>query len=202
MMQLDSPIDQAVPLALVNLLDPELESSSCPRRARWQIDLLLLALEALDLAGSETMLAAVQHLELQALIPNRVALWRLRCTNPFRRFSQRQPLSLEAAKALVAIACFIARRQTVSLRQLLIISGQLQTQQLSPESSLQLGDYLDRFRRHFRSRMNLKRAGMAIYTDNERLNELGLRLLGQLLLCTGTVGMERLWYSLFDGEVA
>lgn len=201
-MQLDSPTDQAVPLALVNLPDPEIEANICSRRARWQIDLLLLALEALDLGGSEAMLAAVQQLQLQSLIPNRVVLWRLRCTNPFRRFTQRRPLSLEEAKALVAIVCFLARRQTVSLRQLLITYGQLQTEQLSPESYLQLGDYLERFRRNFRSRMNLKRSGLAIYSDNEKLNELGLKLLGQLLLCTGTAGMERLWFSLFDGEVS
>jgi hypothetical protein len=200
-MQLDSSVEKSVPLALANLADPELVASGCPRRARWQIDLLLLAIEALDLGSSEAMIAVTEELELQALIPNRVALWRLRCTNPFRRFSQRQTLTLEEAKSLVAIACVLARRQMVGIRELLIIHEQVQAQNLNPEDSLQLAEYLDRFRRHFRSRMNLRRSGLVVYTANDKLNDLALKLLGQLLFCTGTAGMQRLWTSLFDGEV-
>jgi hypothetical protein len=170
-MQVNSPIDQSVPLVLANLPDPEILGEGCPRRARFQIDLILLAIEALDLQGSEAMLAAIPELQLQELIKNRVALWRLRSTNPFRRFSQRRPLILEEAKALVAIACFLARRQTVVIRQLLLAYDQLNVQQLSPEHHFRLAHYLERFRSHFRSRMNLRRTGIAAYSSNDKLNE-------------------------------
>uniref|UniRef100_B8HS81 DUF3038 domain-containing protein n=1 Tax=Cyanothece sp. (strain PCC 7425 / ATCC 29141) TaxID=395961 RepID=B8HS81_CYAP4 len=203
-MQVDSPIAPVVPPALVNLPDPELVSpSGCPRRTRWQIDLILLALEALDLGGSEAMLALAKELQVQHLIPNRVVLWRLRCTNPFRRFSlgQRRSLSLEELKALVAIGCTLARRQTVLIRQLLMEYQQLKQQELPLDNSPHLSYYLERFRSHFRSRMNYKRTAIAAYKDPEKLNALGLHLLEQLLFCTGTAGTERLWVSLFDGEV-
>ena len=50
--------------------------------------------------------------------------------------------------------------------------------------------------------MNPRRAKVALYLDSEhKLNELALILLKQLLFCTGTSGMQRLWVSLFDGEV-
>jgi hypothetical protein len=49
--------------------------------------------------------------------------------------------------------------------------------------------------------MNPRRAGVAIYNTNEKLNDLAMELLGELLFCTGTAGMQRLWFSLFDGEV-
>lgn len=50
--------------------------------------------------------------------------------------------------------------------------------------------------------MNPKRAVVASYTaDDQKLNDLAIRLLGQLLFCTGIFGMQRLWASLFDGEV-
>jgi hypothetical protein len=49
--------------------------------------------------------------------------------------------------------------------------------------------------------MNLKRSALAAYTSNDQLNELALHLLGQLLFCTGTAGSQRIWASLFDGEV-
>lgn len=200
-MQVESPTESSPPLALTSLPDQELPGEGCPRRTRWEIDLLLIALESLDLDGAESMLMACQELQLQAVIPHRVLLWRLRCTNPFRRQSYREPLSLEQAKALVTIACHLARRQTATIRQLLLVYDQLKAQQLAPESQISLGDYLERFRRHFRSRMNLKRSALAAYSSNDELNELALHLLGQLLFCTGTAGSQRIWASLFDGEV-
>jgi hypothetical protein len=162
---------------------------------------MLLAIEALDLGGSEAILSLVKELELQGIIQNRVALWRLRSTNPLRRYSQRQPLSLVEAKALVAIACHLARRLTVVIRQLLLAYQQLTEKQLSVEHHFRLYDYLERFRAHFRARMNPRRAGVLAYSSDEKLNELALSLLGKLLFCTGTFCMQRFWISLFDGEV-
>lgn len=199
-MQLNSPPTQSMPFILDSLPNPPLPEDECPRRAKVQIDLILLAIEALDLGGSEAILAASQELELQGIIQNRVTLWRLRSTNPLRRYAQRRPLTLTEAKALVAIACFLARRLTVLLRQLLLASQQLTDKGLSFEHHFRLSEYLERFRAHFRSRMNPRRTTVAAYTD-EKLNELALNLLGQLLFCTGTSGMQRFWISLFDGEV-
>jgi hypothetical protein len=191
----------STPLILENLPDPALSADVCPRRARLEIDLMLLAIEALDLGGSEAILALARELELQDIIKNRVALWRLRSTNPLRRYSQRQPLTVVEAKALVAIACHLARRLTVVIRQLLLAYQQLTEKQLSVEHHFRLYDYLERFRAHFRARMNPRRAGVLAYSSDEKLNELALDLLGKLLICTGTFGMQRFWISLFDGEV-
>lgn len=188
---------------LTSLPDPAVQAQVCPRRSRIQLDLILLALEALDLNAAETMLATVQTLQLQAVIQHRVALWRFRNTNPLRRSSQRQrQLSVEQAKALTAIACNLARRQTATIRQLMLAQEQLQAQQLSPDHHAQLSHYLERFRNHFRSRMNPNRTAVAVYDTPDKLNELALSLLGKVLFCTGTAGTQRLWSSLFDGEVA
>lgn len=201
-MQTNSPPLNTPPLILENLVNPPLNSPECPRRTRWHLDLILLALEALDLGGSEAMLAASKSLQLQEIIQNRVTLWRLRSTNPFRRAHMRRSLSLEEAKALVAIAATLARKRTVLIRQLLVAYDQLQERHLCVEHHFRLSEYLDRFRAHFRSRMNLQRSALAKYQDDPTLNELGISLLSQLLFCTGTKGMQRLWISLFDGEVA
>lgn len=201
-MQLNSPPAPTTPLILDSLPDPPVLEGVCPRRTRLQIDLLLLAIEALDLGGSEAILSIATDLELRSVIKNRVGLWRLRSTNPFRRYSQRRPLSLLEAKALVVIACYLSRRLTVVIRQLLLAYQQLNDKQLSPDHHFRLAEYLERFRAHFRSRMNPRRAGVMAYSSDEKLNELALELLGQLLFCTGTSGMQRLWISLFDGEVS
>lgn len=201
-MQLNSPSAQSTPLILESLPSPSIADEVCPRRARLEIDLMLLAIEALDLSGSEAILVVANELELQSIIKNRVSLWRLRSTNPLRRYSQRRPLTLTEAKALVLVGCYLARRLTVLLRQLLLAYQQLNDKQLSMEHHFRLNEYLERFRAHFRSRMNPKRAIVAAYNSDEKLDELALNLLTQLLFCTGTHGMQRFWASLFDGEVA
>jgi len=196
------PNQQIKPLILDNLPDPPGDwHKGCPRRARLEIDLMLLAIEALDLGGSEAILRLAKDLGLQDMIKNRVVLWRMRSTNPLRRYSQRRPLSLLEAKALVSIVCFLSRRLTALIRQLLMDYQQLNAKQIPVEHHLLLAKYLERFRVHFRSRMNPKRSAVLAYNSNDNLNQLALELLNKLLLCTGTAGIQRLWISLFDGEV-
>lgn len=201
-MPTNSPPAQSNPLILDRLTDPLIPNQGCPPRTRQQIDLILLAIEALELGGSETMLFAAHELELQDIIKNRVVLWRLRCTNPLRRSHTRRPMEIAEAKALVIIAAHMARRMTVLIRQMLLAYQQLSEKQLPLENHFRLSEYLERFRAHFRSRMNPRRAKVAIYNSDEKLNELAISLLSQLLFCTGTSGMQRFWTSLFDGEVA
>ncbi len=198
---LDSSAVQSNPMILDSLPNPPIEERACPNRTRWQIDLILLAIEALELGGSEAILAVADELQLQGVIKNRVNLWRLRSTNPWRRSHTRRPLNMIEAKALVVIAYYLARRLTVVIRQLLLAYQQMSDKQIPLEQNLRLSNYLERFRAHFRSRMNPRRSGVVAYTSNEKLDELALQLLGQLLFCTGTAGMQRFWISLFDGEV-
>jgi len=98
-MPTNSPDAPSHPVILDNLPDPGISDRGCPSRSRQQIDLILLAIEALELGGSEAMLLVAKQLELQDIINNRVVLWRLRCTNPLRRSHTRRPLNLEEAKA-------------------------------------------------------------------------------------------------------
>ncbi|MCM0591592.1 MAG: DUF3038 domain-containing protein [Gloeotrichia echinulata IR180] len=198
---LNSPTPQSLPMILDTLPDPAIEGQGCPRRTRLQIDLILLAIEALELGGSEAILAFAEELDLKGIIKDRVNLWRMRSSNPLRRAHMRRPLSIMEAKALVVIACYIARRLTVVIRQLLMIYQQMDEKQIPLEQNLRLSNYLERFRVHFKSRMNSRRSGVLALNSDEKLDELAIHLLGELLFCTGTAGMQRFWISLFDGEV-
>ncbi|OKH15249.1 hypothetical protein NIES208_12690 [[Limnothrix rosea] IAM M-220] len=191
------------PYLLRNLPDILPEGKAFPRRAQQQIDLLLLALEALELGGSELMLASAKRLELDSIITNRVALWRLRCSNPWRRSHTHRDLTPTQAKALVLIVGDRAKQLTALLRQLLLAEQQVRSRQLPFDSHFRLSEYLERFRAHFKSRMNSRRVRVMLYNQSKQdLNELALDLLQKLLFCTGTVGTQRLWVSLFDGEVS
>lgn len=193
---------QAKPAILNTLPDIPIPSGNCSPHTQQQIDLLLLAIEALELGASEHMLATIKQLELEEFIKGRVALWRLRCSNPWRRSFTRDFLSLDQAKAFIIIAGERAKRSMVVIRQLLLAEQQMREKRLPLENHFRLSEYLERFRAHFRSRMNPRRTKVAAYIASEsELNELALSLLRKLLFCTGTKGMERVWFSLFDGEI-
>ena len=188
---------------LHNLPDIPIPARGCSPHTQQQIDLLLLALEALELGASEQMLALAKQLKIDGIIKHRVNLWRLRCSNPWRRSYTRDFLSLDQAKALVIIASYRAKELMVGIRQLLLAEQQMREKQLPIENHFYLSVYFERFRAHFYSRMNSRRAKVSAYlASEEQLNELALSLLNKLLFCTGTRGMERVWFSLFDGEVA
>ncbi|MBE9044626.1 DUF3038 domain-containing protein [Pleurocapsales cyanobacterium LEGE 10410] len=196
-----SPVDS--PASILNTLpDISIPAKGCSPRTQQQIDLLLLALEALELGASEQMLAIARQLGVDEIVKNRVNLWRLRCSNPWRRSYTRDYLSLDQAKALVIIAAYRARDLMVIIRQLLLAEQQMREKNFPLDNHFRLSEYLERFRAHFRSRMNSRRAKVSAYiASEEQLNELALSLLDKLLFCTGTRGMQRVWFSLFDGEV-
>ena len=194
---------QTKPAILENLPDISPSVTRCSTHSQQQIDLLLLAIEALELGASEKMLATVKQLELDKIIPSRVFLWHLRCSNPWRRSYTRELLSLDQAKVLVILITSRAKQLTVLIRQLLLAEQQMRKKNFPLDNHFQLSVYLERFRAHFRSRMNSRRTKVSLYlASEEELNELALSLLNKLLFCTGTKGMERLWFSLFDGEIS
>lgn len=190
-------------LILKTLPDFSLSSQRCATQLQQQVDLILLAIEALEVGAAEKMLESAETLGLQHLIPNSLILWRLRCTNPWRRSYNRTPLQLDQAKALVAIAHHQAKPLTVLIRQLLLAEQQMRAKSLPVGANFALSNYLDQFRSHFSSRMNPRRAKVSVLLASETaMDDFALALLNQLLFCTGTIGMQRLWISLFDGEVA
>ena len=187
--------------ALESLPNPAITGDVCPRRAKMELDLMLLAIEAIESGSSEEMLQLAKELDLDSIIKNRIVFWRMRSTNPMRRAHTRRPLTIREAKALTAVGCRLASRLAVTIRQLLQANQQLSEKQIPPEYNFRLSEYLERFRAHFRSRMNPRRAKVSAYQDDDQLNQLGVSLLSKLLFCTGTLGTQRFWMSLFDGEV-
>ena len=139
LMPSETSLIESNPLILDSLPDLSPNDGGCPRRARLQIDLMLLAIEALYLGGAEEMLAVSKELELESIIKNRVAFWLMRNTNPLRRYTQRRSLTVVEAKALVAIACNMARKLTATIRQLLQDSQQLRSRNIPLNQNLPAG---------------------------------------------------------------
>jgi hypothetical protein len=190
------------PAILSILPDFPISGPRCALHLQQHIDLMLLALESLEVGAGEAMLALSKELGLDPIIKNRIVFWRLRCTNPWRVSYRLDNLTLDQAKALVIIASYRAKPLAETIRPLLLARQQMEAKDLPVDNNFRLSEYLERFRANFRSRMNARRAKVSVYLASEdELDALALSLLDRLLFCTGTAGMQRFWISLFDGEI-
>lgn len=159
-----------------------------------QLDLVLLALEALAGIGSEAILAAASQLNLESMVQDRVALWRLRQSNPLRKGQGgRKKLDVEEARSLVLIICHLAKQHQELIRRAVALLEQLTEEKREPSQAALLGDYIDTFTNTYSDRMD----------DGEEespsvLAHLALKLLVDLLFYSAPGGHRRLWLALLE----
>lgn len=159
-----------------------------------QLNLVLLALESLADIGSEAMLKAAVELNLESIVADRVALWRLRQSSPLRKSQGgRKKLDVEEARSLVLISCLIAKQHQELIRRAVSLLEQMTEQNRPPHQAALLGDYLDTFCNTYQERME---DGESVPT--EVLTNLALKLLIDLLFYSGPGGHRRLWLALID----
>lgn len=159
-----------------------------------QLDLVLLALETLTGVGSEAMLSAASNLNLESKVPDRVALWRLRQSNPLRKGQGgRKKLDVEEARSLVLIICYLAQQHQELIRRAVGLLEQMAGKNREPHQAALLGDYIDAFCNTYQERME---EDEQISTD--LLTHLALKLLVDLLFYSAPGGHRRLWLALID----
>ncbi|MGF1568418.1 MAG: DUF3038 domain-containing protein [Nodosilinea sp.] len=163
------------------------------RSIKAQLDLVLLALEALVGLGSDAMLAAAEALHLSELLSDRVNLWRLRQASPLRKGQGRKKLDVDEARALVLISCHLAAAHRTTIRQAVALLEQALEQGRPPHRVAQLGNYLDDFSNAYQERM----ADDPVANPDD-LNDLALKLLIDMLFYSGPEGTRKLWLALMD----
>lgn len=157
------------------------------------LDLVLLALEALAGISSEAMLQAATQLNLESKVPDRVALWRLRQSNPLRKGEGgRKKLDVEEARSLVLICCYLAKQHQELIRRAVALLEQLAQNNEAPHKAALLGDYIDAFTNIYQERMEDEQV------STETLTQLALKLLIDLLFYSGPSGHRRFWLALID----
>jgi len=177
----------------------DLTQLSAPNTVQWdniktQLDLTLLALETLTGIGSEAMLSAAIILNLESKVPDRVALWRLRQSNPLRKSTGgRKKLDVEEARSLVLITCYLAKEDQELIRRAVGLLEQMAETNREPHQTALLGDYIDAFCNTYQERME---SDEQISTDV--LSHLALKLLVDLLFYSSPGGHRRLWLALID----
>ncbi|ELS01230.1 Protein of unknown function (DUF3038) [Xenococcus sp. PCC 7305] len=158
------------------------------------LDLVILALEAIANITSDSILNAAQKLDLESIISDRVALWRLRQSNPLRNSSGgRKKLDVEEARSLVLIICYLAQQEQELLRRAVSLLEQIASQNKPPHQTALLGDYLDKFINLYQERMELQQE-----ITPEKLSNLALKLLVDLLFYSGNNGHRLLWLAILN----
>ncbi|MGK7899015.1 MAG: DUF3038 domain-containing protein [Xenococcus sp. (in: cyanobacteria)] len=158
------------------------------------LDLVILALEAIANITSDSILNAAQKLDLESIISDRVALWRLRQSNPLRNSSGgRKKLDVEEARSLVLIICYLAKQEQELLRRAVGLLEEITSQNKPPHQTALLGDYLDKFINLYQERMEIQ----AEITP-DKLSNLGLKLLIDLLFYSGNNGHRLLWLAILN----
>jgi len=158
-----------------------------------QLDLVLLALEAIAGIGSEAMLQAARELGVEDLVSDRVSLWRLRQSNPLRKGSGgRKKLDVEEARSLVLVSCHLAQAHQRKIRQAVESLERVTAAGQMPHRTPILGDYLDRFTNIYLDRMDDQQ------TSTDAMTRLAFKLLIDLLFYGGYQGSQRLWILLLD----
>lgn len=163
-----------------------------PRRGLERLDLLLLCAEALDLNGGEAMVWLSEEMGLTPLFPNRVELWKRRCSNPLRRTTRRELPSEAEADGLIRILNALADRLYPMLRSLL---SSAEPPQLSEQ---RWALFRSRLQELLRERFNPRRGGVQRLLDPQEGPVLCRELIQTMALSAGPGGFARLKASLMD----
>ena len=194
---MDAPVDRitTIPWQPINLPRTHHDPPSDTQldNIKTQLDLVLLALEALTGIGSDAVLHAAAELGFEDRLSDRVTLWRLRQSNPLRRGTGgRKKLDIEEARSLVMISCHLAQHHQDTIRQAVTLLEDLTEQNRPPYQAALLGDYLDQFTNRYQDRM------VPTTLSPVNLSDLALKLLVDLLFYSSNQGPRRLWMALLD----
>lgn len=168
-----------------------------------QLDLVLMAIEALTDIGSDAVLEAAKALGLETTLSDRVGLWRLRQSSPLRKGQGRKKLDIEEARALVLVICRLAATHHDRIRQAVATLEQATQQGKPPHRAAILGDYLDSFSNLYSDRMTLTSTlphppTSPLPDSTPALTQLSFRLLIDLLFYSSPGGERQLWLALLD----
>ena len=157
-----------------------------------ELDLVMLALEALAGIDNDAMLQAATHLNLESRVPDRIVTsLRLRQSNPLTLAEGGQKkLDVEEARSLVLISCYLAKQHQELIRRAIALMEQLAAENQEPEKASLLGDYLDAFDKIYTERRSDDKLSKDVLT------QLALKLLIELLFYSGPAGHRRLWLAL------
>ncbi len=163
------------------------------RRAIEKLDLLLLAVEALDIRAPYALEQEFQNIDTTHTFSNGVEIWKSRCHNPMRKSTRNSPISKKSFEALLLLLSSLSQIFYPQIRELLSTK--------TPEAfkSYKWQEFCSRFDDLINERMNIRRASVKKYLEKSHTSTIFYKkLLFTLALSSGPNGIKRLSASIFD----
>ncbi len=151
-----------------------------------------MALETIDLNGSEAMFLLTNKLDLNDIFPNKVALWKLRCNNPLRKSFVSNNIKKNEFEALIKITTEMAKYLYPYIRAILSSKDNY-----SKHHEL-WNDFQNRFIDLMQERFNTESIRVKNLIDYKKSEYLYLRILLNLSLCISDQGYLRLKTTLLN----
>ena len=162
------------------------------RQSIEKLDFLLLLLETIDLNGIQSLYDLSNRLKLSNVLPNKVAIWKLRNNNPLRKSYMNNNIKLEEFDALIKITVEMSRHLYPYIREI------LRSKEDSYENTVIWNDFNKRLKELINERFNINSIRVKKLLDQTGNDDILIRSLLTLSFCISNKGYQKLKFFLFN----
>ena len=162
------------------------------RESIQRLDLLLLALETIDLNGAESLYSLSGKLHLNEVLPNKVTIWKLRNNNPLRKSYANNNIKFNEFDALIRITVEMSKYLYPYIREILKSKEDIE------ENSVIWNDFNKRFIELIKERFNIDSMRVKKLLNQTENDEIIIKSLLILSFCISNQGYQKLKNFLFD----
>ena len=180
---------------IVNLINIKIISiinfnNSISKASIERLDLLLLAIETIDLNASESIFAISNKLNLQHLFPSKVSIWKLRSYNPMRKSQNSNNINNEQFNGLIKITSEMSKYLYPYIRAIVCSKDDFKNK---PEL---WNDFQSRYIQLIEERFNTESIVVKNLMNYEYSQEFYKKILFTLSLASSEEGYNRLRFVL------
>ena len=154
--------------------------------------MLLLTLETIDLNGAQSLLNLSNNLNLNKILPNKVTIWKLRNNNPMRKSYINNKITIQAFDALTKLAVEMSKALYPYIREI------LQSRDDIDKNPYAWNNFKKRFIELIYERLNINSMRVKKLIDPNRNDEILIKNLLTLALCSSDEGYQKLRTSLLN----
>ena len=151
-----------------------------------------MILETIDLNGIQSLYALSNRLNLNNVLPNKVAIWKLRNNNPLRKSCVINNIKLNEFDALIRITVEMSKYLYPYIREILKSKEDIE------ENSVIWNDFNNRFIELIKERFNVDSIRVKKLLNKAENDEIIIKSLLILSFCISNQGYQKLKNFLYD----
>ena len=151
-----------------------------------------MILETIDLNGIHSIYSLSNKLKLNDLLPNKVAIWKLRNSNPLRKSHINSKIKLDEFDALIKITVEMSKYLHPYIREI------LKSKEVPESNSVIWNDFNKRFTDLVNERLNINSIRVQKLLNQSENDEILIKYLLTLSLCISNQGYQKMKNFLFN----